>query len=260
MRVTCVEPERDAPARRVEHGVLRTHRPLARKRPVVGAQALGELIGVAFADHGAARRREVLAAPGAQVRLRCAQVVPVGLRLNPDPFHREGDEVAVDPQQLLDDALRRLVAPFAEVVVADEAVPVDEVERRPIVVVERRPHRVVVVERDRVVDPPLARRRAHAVDLVLEGELRRVDADHDQPVVPVGLRPPPHVRLRAQPVDARQGPEVHQDHVPGQLGGAERLGIDPPRRPTERMHVLVPEHRHLQDLTSFQEKKPLFND
>src|SRR4051794_37959744 len=53
----------------------------------------------------------------------------------------------------------------------------------------RAPDPVVVVDRDRVVDPSLLGRLPHAVDLVLEGELRRVDSDHDQPVGPVGLRP-----------------------------------------------------------------------
>jgi hypothetical protein len=61
-------------------------------------------------------------------------VVPVCLRLHTEPF--DGDELALDAEQPLDDALRLLVASFAEVVVADDAVRVDEVERRPVVVVE----------------------------------------------------------------------------------------------------------------------------
>jgi hypothetical protein len=39
-----------------------------------------------------------------------------------------GDELALDAEQPLDDALRLLVASFAEVVVADDAVRVDEVQ------------------------------------------------------------------------------------------------------------------------------------
>ena len=153
----------------------------------------------------------------------------------PSPFDR--DEVALDAEQLLDRALRLLVAALAEVVVADDALRVDEVERRPVVVVERVPDVVVVVDRDRVVDPSLRRRLPHPVDLVLERELRRVDADDDQPVVSVGLRPRPDVRLRAQPVDARQRPEVHEHDVAAQLGGAERLGVEPLGRSVERGHV-----------------------
>ena len=90
-----------------------------------------------------------------------------------------------------------LVASLAEVLVADEAAAVDEVQRRPVVVVEGAPDGVFVVDRDRVVDPSLGGRLPHAVELVLEGELRGVDADDDQPVGSVGLRPGADVRLLA---------------------------------------------------------------
>ena len=96
-----------------------------------------------------------------------------------------------------------LVATFAEVVVGDDAARVDEAQRRPIVVGEGVPDHVVVVERGRVVDRSFLRCAPHAVDLVLERELGRVDSDDDQPVVAVGLRPRTDVRLLAQPVDAR---------------------------------------------------------
>ena len=185
----------------------------------------------------------MLAAPVAEIRLGRPQVVPVGLRLHAEPF--DGDELALDAEQPLDDALRLLVASFAEVVVADHAVRVDEVERRPVVVVEGAPDLVVVVDRDRVVDRSLLRRPPHAVDLVLERELRRVDSDDDQPVVSVGLRPRANVRLLAQPVDARQRPEVHEDDASTQLGGAEWLGVEPLGRPAERGHVHTCEYGHL---------------
>ena len=66
-------------------------------------------------------------------------MVPVGRRLDAEPL--DGDELALDPEQPLDDALGLLVASFAEVLVADDAVLVDEVERRPVVVGERAPDR-----------------------------------------------------------------------------------------------------------------------
>jgi hypothetical protein len=53
-------------------------------------------------------------------------VVPFGLRLHADPF--DGDELALHAEQTLDDALRFLVATLTEVLVADDAVRVDEVE------------------------------------------------------------------------------------------------------------------------------------
>jgi hypothetical protein len=63
-----------------------------------------------------------------------------------EPF--DADELALDAKQPLDDALGLLVASFADVVVADDAVRVDEVQRRPVVVVEGAPACVVVVDRD----------------------------------------------------------------------------------------------------------------
>ena len=143
MRVAGVEPEGDAPAGLLEHDVLAPDRPLAAEGPLVAAQRSS-----ATPSGGATP-----AAPVAEIRLGRAQVVPVGLRLHAEALDR--DELALDAEQALDHALRFLVASFAEVVVADDAVGVDEVERRPVVVVEGAPDRVVVVDRDRVVDRSL---------------------------------------------------------------------------------------------------------
>jgi hypothetical protein len=125
----------------------------------------------------------VLAALVAEIRLGRPQVVPVGLRLHPDAS--DGDELALDAEQPLDDALGFVVTCLAEVLVPNHTVRVDEVERRPVVIVEGAPDLVAVVDRDRVVDRSLLRRPSHAVDVMLERELRRVDSDHDQPVVSV---------------------------------------------------------------------------
>lgn len=57
------------------------------------------------------------------------------------------------------------------------------------------------------------------------------------------LRPRAVVRLLAQPVDARQRPEVHQDDVAVQLGGAEWLGVEPPGRPAKRGDMQTVGHR-----------------
>jgi hypothetical protein len=123
----------------------------------------------------------------------------------------------------VDDPLGLLVASFAEVLIAHDSVPVDEVERRPVVVIERAPDLVVVVDRDRIVDLSRLDRLTDAVDLVLESELRRMDPDNHESVVSVRPRPRADVRLLAKPVDACQGPEVHEDDVTPQLGGTEWL-------------------------------------
>jgi hypothetical protein len=100
-------------------------------------------------------------------------------------------------------------------------------------VVEGGPDVVVVVDDDGVVDAADFRRGPYALDVVLEGELRRVDSDHHQAVVAVGLRPSPHIRRLAQPVDARERPHVHENDLAAQPGGIERLRVDPRRRPAE---------------------------
>ena len=103
MRVACVEAVGDAPALLAEHDVLTPDRPVAGQRPVVDGQALGELVDAPLVERGAARGREALAARVAEIGLGGLQVVPVGLRFHPDPF--DGDQVALDAEQLLDDAL-----------------------------------------------------------------------------------------------------------------------------------------------------------
>ena len=128
---------------------------VAGQRPVIGPEPSGELVVAAPVGDHAARRREALATAVAEVGLRRAEVLPVGGRLDPDLLDR--DEVPIEAEEALDRALGALVVPFAELVVTDQAVLVHEVERRPVVVVERAPDGVVVVDDDRVVDPPLRR-------------------------------------------------------------------------------------------------------
>src|SRR4051794_9454441 len=137
------------------------------------------------------------------------QVIPVGFGFHPYPSYRH--QVTVDAEQPLDEALRSFVPSFAEVLVADDAVPIDEVERRPIAVGERAPDLVVIVGRDGVADGSVPRRLLDAVEIVLEGELGGVYSNDDQPVVAVGPRPGADVWLLAEPVDARERPEVHEN-------------------------------------------------
>src|ERR1700729_4349349 len=55
-------------------------------------------------------------------------------------------------QKLLDHLLGFGIVALAEEVVADLALGVDEIIRRPIFIVERAPDRIIVVDRDRIVD------------------------------------------------------------------------------------------------------------
>ena len=90
---------------------------------------------------------------------------------------------------------------------------IEEVVRGPVIVLERGPDDELVVERDRIADAEVADRLAHIVRAALERELRRVNPDHDQPVVGIGLVPCANVRDRADAVDAAVGPEVDQDDL-----------------------------------------------
>ena len=71
---------------------------------------------------------------------------------------------------------------------------VGEVEARPVVVVEGTPYRIVVVDRDRVTDTHVLHGPADVVHVALERELRRVHADHHQPLA--GILPGPGAQIR----------------------------------------------------------------
>ena len=66
-----------------------------------------------------------------------------------------------------------------QVMMSNMPLHIDEIERRPIVVVERSPYRIIAIERDRIIDPQILRGSANVLDISLERELRRVDADRD---------------------------------------------------------------------------------
>ena len=73
--------------------------------------------------------------------------------------------------------------------VPDASLRVDEVQGRPVVVRECVPDRVLVVDRDRVRDTHLVEGGADVVEVPLERELGRVDADRDESVASVPLVP-----------------------------------------------------------------------
>ena len=132
-------------------------------------------------------------------------------------------------EQRADRLLGGVVLALAEVRVADLALGVDQVLGRPVLVAPGVPGAVVVVLRDRVAQPAAGDRVAHVAGVLLELELRRVDADDGQPAVAVALVPGPQVRQRADAVDARVGPEVDQHDLPAQLAQRERRRVEPAR-------------------------------
>jgi hypothetical protein len=107
-------------------------------------------------------------------------------------------------------------------VVPDPPLGVGEVRGRPVPIGESGPDRVVGVECDRVLDPQRRYGLANVVGILLERELRRVDANDDEPVVPVLLGPRAKVAERAEPVDAGVRPEVDEHDLPAQVIHSER--------------------------------------
>src|SRR5436190_18983497 len=112
-------------------------------------------------------------------------------------------------------------------VIADAALRIDEVMGGPESVVERAPQIVAVVERDRITDAEIADRAGDVRRLALEGELGRVNADHDEAVLAIFLVPRLHVRQRPQAVDAAVGPEIDHNDLAFELVAGERAGIEP---------------------------------
>src|SRR5215468_9559120 len=97
--------------------------------------------------------------------------------------------------------------------VSDAPLYIDEILRRPIVIIESAPNHVLAVDGDRIIDPQRFDLPADVVDVLLKSEFRGMDADDDQALVFVLLRPGAEVGLRAQPVDAGVCPEMDKDDL-----------------------------------------------
>ena len=106
----------------------------------------------------------------ADVVLRGSQVAPVRRRLHAAGIDRHGTLAdaggARFHQQSLNDLLGALVLALAEVMLANLPTRIDEVKSRPILVLECPPDRIVVVDRDRVVDLHLLQGASHVVEVL----------------------------------------------------------------------------------------------
>src|SRR2546427_12333339 len=163
---------------------------------------------------------EVIGAVVPEIVFRGAEVGPIGGDFWPPGINLSQSLRDRIPsgigEELPDDHFRPLVVALAESMVANATLGVDEVERWPVIVGERTPYGVVAVDGDRVLDPHFLCGAPDVVEVLLKLELRRVRTDHDQPLILVPLGPGADIRKRPQPVDARVGPELHQDDAPTQ--------------------------------------------
>jgi HKD family nuclease len=241
MQVAGVKAVDDAPVRTLEPRGFTLHLPLARQRPGVERHPLGNRITVRTARNDAARRDEALRAIMADVGLRGTKARPVGIGLTAGTFraHQISGDVARSRfgEQMLDDALGARVVSLAEMRVSNHALRVDEVEGWPVAVVEVAPDRTAAVDGNREAHAELRDGAAHVVEVALEAELRRVNADDDESLVAVFLRPGAYLRQGPLPVDAGVGPELDEHHLAAEVGGGERLRVQPSDGAVERRHV-----------------------
>src|SRR5262245_11608423 len=92
------------------------------------------------------------------------------------------------------------VVSFAEMMLPDLAIGIDQVVSRPRVVVERIPNRVGVVERDRIFDAETGYRFLDVGGVLLEGEFGGVHANYDEAAVAIFLRPGANIGKRPQAI------------------------------------------------------------
>src|SRR5215218_805704 len=111
--------------------------------------------------------------------------------------------------------------------VSNSALRIDEIQCWPILVVEGSPDGVVVVHRDRVIDPHLLHGPANVIYVLLKSELRRMDADHYQSLILVFFGPRAEMGNRPQPVNAGVGPEIDEDDFSAQSRRRQWRRIQP---------------------------------
>src|SRR5438093_7261188 len=92
-------------------------------------------------------------------------------------------------QQLLNDLFGLFVFALAEMMMANAPLRIDEIESRPIFVLESTPYRIVVIDRDWIINLHVLRGSANVIDVFLECELGSVHTDHHQNLILVFLGP-----------------------------------------------------------------------
>ena len=100
---------------------------------------------------------------------------------------------------------------LAGVMVADDTVAVDEVERGPVTVVEGVPNGPVVVDGNGVGQVVFGDLGPNVFDFVLTLELGSVDADQVHVGIGIALVEIPQRGIRANAVDSAVGPEIDDD-------------------------------------------------
>src|SRR5262249_3753679 len=198
MQIAGMKAVGDPPAGRVQRCGLPPYRPITRKRPLIEPQPRGGSIPATRVQYRTTGRGKVLGTLIAEVVLGRPQAAPIGGSFNTTGIDRNQFVIdALDSgfgQQLLNNHFRLFVVALAELMMSNLPLRIDEIQRRPIVVVESTPDRIVAIDRDRILDSHVLGGAANVLDVSLECELRRVDADHHQSVLLVFLGPGADIR------------------------------------------------------------------
>jgi len=125
-------------------------------------------------------------------------------------------------QQLLNLSLRASVLAFAELLIADVSLSVEEIKSGPINVMEGIPNHALVVNRNRIVDVHLTQRGPDIRDVLLEIKLWSVYANHDQTLPTVFFIPCAHIRECSAPIDTGIGPKLDKNYPASQIVGSLR--------------------------------------
>src|SRR3984893_13218388 len=203
--------------------------------PIIELHPCGSSIDARLVQGCSTRRNEVLCAGVAEIVFRGLQVGPI--RLGFDTTGVDRSQLITDAaepglgQQLLDNSFRLFVSALTELMVSNPPLRIDDVERRPVMVVEGAPDRIVVVDRDGKIDLPVLHSPADVVDVFLESELRRVNADDHESVFLVFPRPRANIGECPEPVDAGVRPEVDQHDLPAQAILRQWLRVEASARP-----------------------------
>lgn len=85
---------------------------------------------------------------------------------------------------------------------------IDEIEGRPVFVLEGTSY-MVVIDRDRIIDPHVPRGSANVIDVFFKCEFRRVPADRNQSLIFVFLKPRADIGKTSNAAEDRGPQRMH---------------------------------------------------
>ena len=132
-------------------------------------------------------------------------------------------------EQSEDRLLGEIVGTLADMSVSDHSLLVNQQQGRPVVCIVAVPYCEAIVDGNRVQDAEALHSILHFGKIPFPKELRRVNADDDEPLARVLLVPCLDPRQRSLTIDSPIGPEFQQDDLSPQLLELQRSSVDPGR-------------------------------